>query len=78
MSDQQVIAAQVRERAGKGAARAARRAGMVPCVIYGAKKDPTIVTIERRNWCRRSRKVALPAACSTSTWGKWKGTGPAA
>ena len=48
MSDQQVIAAQVRERAGKGAARAARRAGMVPCVIYGAKKDPTIVTIERR------------------------------
>jgi large subunit ribosomal protein L25 len=48
MSDQHVIAAQVRERAGKGAARAARRAGMVPCVIYGAKKDPTIVTIERR------------------------------
>lgn len=48
MSDQHVIAAQVRERAGKGAARAARRAGMVPCVIYGAKKDPTIVAIERR------------------------------
>ena len=48
MSDQNAIAAQVRERAGKGAARAARRAGMVPCVIYGAKKDPTIVTIERR------------------------------
>jgi len=48
MSDQNVIAAQVRERAGKGAARAARRAGMVPCVIYGAKKDPTIIAIERR------------------------------
>lgn len=48
MSDQHVIAAQVRERAGKGAARAARRAGMVPCVIYGAKKDPTIIAIERR------------------------------
>ena len=48
MSDQQMIAAQVRERAGKGAARAARRAGLVPAVIYGAKKDPTHVTIERR------------------------------
>lgn len=48
MSDQHVIAAQVRDRAGKGAARAARRAGMVPAVIYGAKKDPTHVVIERR------------------------------
>ena len=45
MSDQHVIAAQVRDRAGKGAARAARRAGMVPAVIYGAKKDPTHVVI---------------------------------
>ncbi|MEQ8247576.1 MAG: 50S ribosomal protein L25/general stress protein Ctc [Alphaproteobacteria bacterium] len=48
MSDQHVIAAQVRDRAGKGAARAARRAGMVPAVIYGAEKDPTHVVIERR------------------------------
>ncbi len=48
MSDQHVIAAQVRERAGKGAARAARRDGQVPAVIYGAKKDPTLITIERR------------------------------
>jgi large subunit ribosomal protein L25 len=48
MSDQHVIAAQVRERAGKGAARAARRAGMVPAVIYGAKKDPALISIEQR------------------------------
>ncbi|MEL6198028.1 MAG: 50S ribosomal protein L25, partial [Pseudomonadota bacterium] len=29
-----------REAAGKGAARAARREGLVPGVIYGGGKDP--------------------------------------
>ena len=31
------IEAEARERAGKGAARATRRAGKVPAVIYGAQ-----------------------------------------
>jgi len=38
--------AQSRDRAGKGAARATRRAGRVPCVIYGDKKDPTLISID--------------------------------
>jgi len=38
--------AAVRDRAGKGAARATRRAGRVPCVIYGAKKDPAMISID--------------------------------
>jgi len=46
MSDIANLTAQVRERAGKGAARADRRAGRVPGVIYGAKKDPVMVTFE--------------------------------
>jgi len=39
-----VIEASVRERAGKGAARAIRREGRVPAVIYGDKQDPVLVT----------------------------------
>ncbi len=45
MSDISILEAEPRERVGKGAARAARRAGQVPCVIYGAKKDPRSITI---------------------------------
>ena len=48
MSDTHLIAAEPRERAGKGAARAARRAGQVPCVIYGAKKDPNAITVSEK------------------------------
>lgn len=42
------IEAELRERAGKGAARATRRAGMVPAVIYGAKETPTICQLDPR------------------------------
>ncbi len=42
------IEAEARERAGKGAARATRRAGMVPAVIYGAKQAPTLVQLDPR------------------------------
>jgi large subunit ribosomal protein L25 len=48
MSDQSVISAEMRDRAGKGAARAVRRAGRVPAVIYGDKKDPVMVSLEPR------------------------------
>jgi len=39
-----VIEARVRERAGKGAARAIRREGRVPAVIYGDKQDPKLIS----------------------------------
>ncbi len=42
------IEAEARERAGKGAARATRRAGKVPAVIYGAKQAPTLIALEPR------------------------------
>jgi large subunit ribosomal protein L25 len=38
------IKAATRGRAGKGAARAVRREGLVPGVVYGDKKDPQIVS----------------------------------
>lgn len=46
MSEANILEADARERVGKGAARATRRAGRVPCVIYGAKKDPMNVSID--------------------------------
>lgn len=48
MSDVVEFPAQERERAGKGPARAARRAGQVPGVIYGAKKDPIMIAVENK------------------------------
>lgn len=41
--------AEVRERAGKGAARAVRRAGRVPGVVYGGKKAPLLVSVDPRD-----------------------------
>lgn len=40
------LEAQPRDRAGKGAARATRRAGLVPGVIYGDHKDPTLIALD--------------------------------
>lgn len=48
MSDVIELSAQTRDRVGKGSARAARRAGLIPAVIYGDKKDPISVTLEER------------------------------
>ena len=48
MSDMTTISASERERVGKGSARAARRAGLVPAVIYGDKKDPVGITMKAR------------------------------
>ena len=42
------IEAEARERAGKGAARATRRAGKVPAVIYGAKQPATLIALDPR------------------------------
>ena len=47
MADVHIIAAEPRERAGKGSARAARRDGRVPAVIYGDKKTPIMITLSR-------------------------------
>ena len=44
MADVLVLNAKVRERVGKGAARSARREGLVPGVIYGDKQDPVTIS----------------------------------
>ncbi len=61
MAEISTIAAQRRERAGKGPARAARRAGRVPGVIYGSKKDPSMVTLDPRELDRELKTGAFLA-----------------
>ena len=45
MSDTLTLSASKRDRAGKGSARAARRSGEIPAVIYGDRKEPLSITI---------------------------------
>lgn len=42
------LEAQLRESRGKGAARATRRAGLVPAIVYGHKLEPTAVQLPER------------------------------
>ena len=49
MSDILVLAAEQRERAGKGVARALRREGLVPAVIYGGKEAPEGISVAIRD-----------------------------
>jgi large subunit ribosomal protein L25 len=48
MSETLKLAAQQRERAGKGASRAIRRSGRVPAVIYGAGSPATPIHVEEK------------------------------
>ena len=53
MSDIYELKAEVRERAGKGAARAVRRQGKVPAVIYGDKKPPLPISLAYKEVFRK-------------------------
>ena len=48
MSEQLTLPAESRDRAGKGASRELRRAGRVPAVIYGDKKDALSIHVEEK------------------------------
>ena len=50
MSDNTILNANVRSNTGKGSARAARRAGRIPAIIYGEKKDTISIDIEEREY----------------------------
>jgi len=45
MSEKLTLDIKERERAGKGAARATRREGRIPAVIYGNKEAPTLISL---------------------------------
>lgn len=50
------IEAEARGRAGKGAARATRREGLVPAVIYGAKQEATLIALDPRDVMKELQK----------------------
>ena len=56
MSDETVLAAEPRESVGRGNARAARRAGRVPAVVYGGTEPPISVTVDERTLVREYHK----------------------
>ncbi len=49
MAEEAIFPAKARERAGKGAARAVRREGLVPGVVYGDNKDPLTIAVDPRH-----------------------------
>lgn len=56
MPDILTLTAEVRDRAGKGAARGIRRSGRVPAVIYGNKQDTLMITLEPKELERELQK----------------------
>jgi large subunit ribosomal protein L25 len=56
------LSAEPRAVAGKGAARATRRAGRVPGIIYGDGKDPTAVSFDPRELTRAIHRAGFFAS----------------
>jgi len=56
MAELITIRAEARSRAGKGAARATRRDGRVPGVLYGDKKPPVLISIDPKELGREVNK----------------------
>ena len=52
MSDNLNLSATKRDRAGKGSARAARRSGLIPAVIYGGKIAPETININANTFTK--------------------------
>ena len=50
------LSAEPRTRAGKGAARATRRSGRVPAIVYGDKAEPALISLEPRELARALAK----------------------
>ena len=53
------IKADARSQVGKGSARAARRVGLVPAVIYGNKKPPIPITLNANKWRQLMHKPGI-------------------
>lgn len=72
MANVVTIEAESRPRAGKGAARATRRAGKVPAVVYGGHQEPSLIALDPRVVLRelhragwQSRQYEISTGAST-------------
>jgi large subunit ribosomal protein L25 len=59
MADMRTIAVEPRDRAGKGAARATRRTGRVPGVVYGEGQPPVMVSVDQKEIQREFRRTGF-------------------
>jgi large subunit ribosomal protein L25 len=59
MAEQALVLAELRERAGKGMARATRRTGRTPAVIYGDKKEPVMISVDSKELARMASNPAF-------------------
>ena len=53
------IKAEARSQVGKGSARAARRAGLIPAVIYGNKETAIPITMNANQWRKLMHKSGI-------------------
>ncbi len=74
MADVITIEAEVRDRVGKGASRAVRRAGSVPAVIYGDNKEPISIQIPLNKIVRLINRGGFLSHTYEITAGKSKAT----
>jgi large subunit ribosomal protein L25 len=59
MAEQAHVVAELRERAGKGVARATRRSGRVPAVIYGDSKEPVMISLDGKELAKMASNPAF-------------------
>ena len=57
MAQSATMNVEIRDRAGKGAARAIRRAGRVPAVIYGNKIAPIMISLDPVELMKQIREL---------------------
>ncbi len=59
MTQVQKVKAELRERAGKGNARAVRSEGRIPGVVYGGKEAPVMISLEERTFIPFTQKAGF-------------------
>lgn len=59
MDNQAIIAAELRQHSGTGAAREARRNGLIPGVVYGAEVENTMITVPRDALAREAGRAGF-------------------
>ncbi len=62
MADASGFSAEIRDQTGKGVARAHRRMGRIPAVIYGNKIDPVMISLDGKEVARH---IANPGFFTT-------------
>lgn len=71
MTSKTALKAQARAKAGKGAARATRRSGHIPGVIYGDKKEPVLISLVEKDLMKATTtKGFFTSLCDLDVEGK--------